>query len=169
MKDEKGKIQTEVKENENENKGGGEKMKLRGEIFLTLKDKDGNVKDERHVNNLIVNGGYDLVSNLIGNVIPTTSKVNQVRIGQGTTAPTPGDTALQDPTGDFQTGVYAHPSTTSFTISASFGTAYQGNISESGLFNSDAPTPIMLARQVFTPIAKASSDTLEIVWQISLA
>ena len=38
-----------------------EELKLRGDVAIVLKDKDGNVKDSREINNLVVSSGLEFI------------------------------------------------------------------------------------------------------------
>lgn len=71
-----------------------ENLKIKGLVELILKDKQGNVVDQRLVKNTITNAALAVVSGLIGNVDAQTA-FTYLAVGVGTTSETAGDTALE--------------------------------------------------------------------------
>lgn len=149
-----------------------ETLKLKGRLLIQLFDKDGKIKEERDIDNLIVTAGKNtaiqqLLGAASGGAQP--AKFNYVGIGTGTTAEASGDTELpteigtrqQDTSPDF-------PSTGRGDIIVSFGVGNgTGAITEAGLFNASTGGN-MLARKTFAVINKGASDVLQITWQVTL-
>ena len=70
-----------------------DKIGLRGDVTIILRDKYGNIIDEREIENTIVDGGFDFICDVIGN----TTQPNDMAwtgIGTGTTAVTTADTII---------------------------------------------------------------------------
>jgi hypothetical protein len=149
-------------------------LQLHGKLDVLLVDELGNLKDERHFDNMIVDAGFEGVAYRIaphdGSVTPT-APWNYIAIGTGSTGPVAGDTALVSELmrrQDMQ-AAYTTTSGKQLQLQVSFGPGEgTGNIAESGLFNA-ASGGDMLARQTFATIAKGASDTLTVTWTITLS
>jgi hypothetical protein len=145
-----------------------DKFGMRGDVTITLRDKDGNVIDVREIRNTIVDAGYDFICDVIGN----TTQPNDMAwtgIGTGVTGVLGTDTTLETEVTRVA-NVYAHSAGTKiFTHTADYaaGTG-TGAITESGLLNA-ASLGTMLNRVVFDVINKGASDTLQVVWTITLS
>jgi hypothetical protein len=149
-------------------------LQLHGKLDILLYDELGNVKDERHLDNLIVDRGFEGVAYRIaphdGTVTPS-SPWNYIAIGTGSTAPAAGNTALVAELVRLQDSQAEYTSTSSkqLKLQVSFGPGQgTGNIAESGLLNASSGGD-MLARQTFSTIAKGASDTLTVTWTITLS
>ncbi|WP_415283016.1 hypothetical protein [Candidatus Nitrososphaera sp. FF02] len=152
---------------------------LQGRVDMVLYDESGNVKDERHIDNLIVDTGVEGVAYRIaphdGTITPS-SPYNYIALGTSDTAVDAADEELsaelavganyareQDATAQ-----YSVSSGNKLILSVVFGPGEgTGSLRESGMFNV-ATGGDMLARQTFTEIQKASGDTLTITWTITL-
>lgn len=155
-----------------------EGLALRGNVDIVLYNEAGAVKDERHIDNLIVDAGVEGVASRIaphdGSINPTAA-YNFIALGTGSTAVAAGDTALaaELPTGanyarlQDTTAQYS-ASTKKLVLSVTFAPGQAtGTLKESGIFNA-ADGGNMFARQTFTEITKASGDTLTVTWTITL-
>ena len=149
-------------------------LQLHGRVDIFLYDESGNMKDERHLDNLIVDSGLEGVAYRIAphdGSITSNAPWNFIAIGTGVTPPLPTDTALQLQVARIQDPVANYTSTSGkqVKLQVSFAPGVgTGVVSESGLFNA-AIGGDMLARQTFAPIVKGSSDTLTVTWIITLA
>jgi hypothetical protein len=148
-------------------------LQLHGKVDIMLYDEDGNIKDERHFDNLIVDSGFEGVAYEIAphNGAATTGPWNYIAIGTGSTAPAAGDTALVSELARLQDGTATYSTTSGkqLQLQVSFGPGQgTGNIAESGLFNAGIGGD-MLARQTFSTISKGASDTLNVTWTITLS
>jgi hypothetical protein len=149
-------------------------LQLHGRVDVILYDEFGNLKDERHFDNMIVDAGFEAVAYRIaahdGVVTPSTGW-NFIAIGTGNTAPTQGDMSLLselDRKQDIQAEYITTPSK-QLKLEVSFGPGEgTGNIAESGLFNTGTGGD-MLARQTFATLSKGASDTLTVTWTITLS
>ena len=128
-------------------------MKLKGNVVLELRKKDGTVIEHEELKNLIVTTGKSRVRDLIGEGIGTgLTGFNSLAIGTGTDAVIVGDTTLQTEVGRALASVSAE-STDSviFEKTFTFATAEEYAITEAGIFDSDVETgSTMLDRLVFS-------------------
>lgn len=153
---------------------------LMGKVDVVLYDELGNVKDERHIDNLIVNDGVEGVAYRIAphdGSIASSAPYNYVALGTSDTAVDASDTGLSAelPAGasyarqQDSTAQYSTSSGNKLILSVVFGPDEgTGNLRESGVFNASTGGN-MFARQTFDEIQKASGDTLTITWTITLS
>lgn len=143
-----------------------ETPKASGTLEIVLRDKDGKVKDQRTVKNLVVDTGLAYIADRMADAAE--SAMSHMAVGTGSTAAAAGDTTLGT-----EAGRVALTSTTQTnedvvyvaTFSAGTGT---GALTEAGLFNA-ASAGTMLCRTVFSTVNKGSSDSLQITWTVSMA
>ena len=141
-------------------------LKLKGRVGLVLKDKDGNVKESREIDNLVVSAGLTYIaSRMVGTA---KNVMSHMGLGSGSTAASAGDTDLGSLLGAREALDSSTASTNTIVYVASFeaGDA-TGAITEAGLFNA-ASAGDMLCRTVFSVISKAADDTLSVSWTITL-
>lgn len=145
-----------------------ETLKLTGQLHIVVRGKDGEIKDEREVKNLVVNAGLEFIaSRMIGTADAVMSHMG---LGSGTTAAAAGDTDLQTALGsrvglassavdgaDAKKVVY----TANFPAGAGTGT-----VTEAGTFNA-ATAGIMLCRTTFAAVNKTADDALSITWTVT--
>lgn len=140
-----------------------------GNVYIELRGPDGELKDARQVNNLVVTAGKNWLATYLAQT--NTSNMIMMAVGTSSTAVTAGDTALN---GEFtgqrvvgtlyasqnlwqNTGVFG-PDVPSSTLTT--------GVNEVGIFN--APTAgTMYTRTTFATINKAPADTLTIIWQVT--
>lgn len=143
-----------------------EGLKLRGDLDIVLRDKDGNIKTQRREENLVVSAGLNFICDRMEGV--SEAVMSHMAVGSGTTAPAAGDTALESPLGTREALDSTTVSSNTITYVASFeagdGT---GAVTEAGLFNA-ATGGTMLCRTTFDVVNKAADDTLQITWVITL-
>lgn len=147
-----------------------ENLKLNGNLNIVLRDASGAIKEERDVNNLVVNAGLAYaISRMVG---AAKSVMSHMAIGSGTTAAAGGQTDLVSILG-------SRKALTSTTISgtnnekvvyvASFAAGEgTGAVTEAGIFNAGSAGD-MLCRTVFAVVNKGADDTLAITWTITLS
>lgn len=138
---------------------------LKGALKITLTDTSGNVKDEKNVNNLVVDSGLDfIISRMTGTA---ESIMSHMAIGSGSTAAAGGDTTLGS---ELERVAITSDDTSNNTITytATFaGGIGTGAVTESGLFN-DPTAGTMLCRTVFGVVNKGVDDIMTINWTITL-
>jgi len=149
-------------------------LTLKGSLRMVLRDANGEVKDERFIDNLVVTVGKSHVtSRMIG---VTQNIMSHMSVGTNNTAAAAGDTTLGtelakvafDATQTQTTTTTTDDSVTHVaTFPAGTGT---GALVEAGIFNAaGANTGVMLCRTVFSVINKGASDSLTITWKVVLA
>lgn len=147
-----------------------EKLKLSGRLNIVLKDKNGAVKTQREVDNLVVNSGLAyIISRMVGTA---KTVMTHMAVGSNNTAAAAGDTALGSQLGSRKsldsttiTGSNNEKVEYVATFAAGEGT---GAITEAGVFNASVSGD-MLCRTVFSVINKAADDTMVITWTITLS
>ena len=141
-------------------------LKLRGDVFITVKGKDGQVKEQRHEKNLIVSSGLNFICSRMKDT--TDGAMSHMALGSGTTAAAAGDTDLGSLLGAREeldsTTVTDNTITYVSSFEAGDGT---GAVAEAGIFNA-AAAGTMLCRVVFPVINKAADDTMSVTWAITL-
>lgn len=140
-----------------------ERIKLRGHIHIVCRDKDGHLKHELEMDNLITTAGKSVVAALLNG--EANNKFDYIALGTGTTAAAIGDTTLQTETHRGQDASTSR-STNVLTVDKLFTMGGSFTISEAGLLNA-ASTGTLLARQVFTGLPLVSGDTLTLTWTIT--
>lgn len=140
-------------------------LKLRGDVALVLRDKDGNVKDERNIKNLIVDSGLNFICDRMKN---DETAMTHMALGSGSTAAAAGDTSLGSQLGSREALDSDTVSSNTITYTSSFeaGDA-TGAVTEAGIFNA-ASGGTMLCRTVFAVVNKSADDSLSVTWQITL-
>jgi hypothetical protein len=146
-----------------------ENLKLRGDVNIVLRDKDGNVKDEREIKNLVVNAGLAYIaSRMVGTAKAVMSHMG---LGAGTTAAGAAQTDLVSMLGarealDSTTIAGVNSAKVVYVSSFEAGDA-TGAVTEAGIFNA-AVGGDMLCRTVFAVVNKAADDTMTVTWTITL-
>ena len=146
-----------------------EGVRLVGSVEMTLIGKNGEVKDIRKFENLIVKTGKDLIADTVGKSTGQPAGAQYVAIGTNTTAPTSDDTQLgaENARG---LATYAHTSgTNSWTETYTFGAGQgTGAVTESGCLNAVSGGSL-LARQTFAVINKGADDSLQVQWTYTIS
>jgi len=147
-----------------------ENLKLSGQLDIVLKDKNGNIKEERTEKNLVVQKGLEFIINRMTG----TSKavMSHMALGSSTTAAVAGQTDLVTILGarealDSTTIPTATKHKVVYVSSFEAGDA-TGAVTEAGIFNA-LTTGDMLSRVVFAVVNKASDDTMTVTWTITLS
>lgn len=140
-------------------------LKLRGDVALVLRDKNGNVKDERNIKNLIVDSGLNFICDRMKN---DETAMTHMALGSGSTAAAAGDTSLGSQLGSREALDSDTVSSNTITYTASFEAAdATGAVTEAGIFNA-ASGGTMLCRTVFAVVNKGADDSLSVTWTITL-
>jgi transcriptional regulator with AAA-type ATPase domain len=155
-------------------------IKAKGQLELKLLDANGNIKELRNVNNLIVTKGLEFIVNRLRVDSSTLPYKPMTHMAIGTTtnaaAPTAEQTALlvEAYRIALDSTTIATQTVTNDTIQyvATFAAGNgTGAITEAGIFNDAAvgtANQIMLCRTVFSVINKGAADTLAITWRIKM-
>lgn len=147
-----------------------EKFKIGATVIVEKHNKKGETTDKRVVHNTVVNGGYDLVCDLLAKVSSRPSPLGYVGMGTDTTSTTTSMTGLGTEWGSRVATTYTHTAgTTNLTLSCTIPehTGATVNLTESGIFNASTGGT-MFNRVTFTAIGKEASDTITVRYLINL-
>ena len=144
-----------------------ENLKLSGQIAIVLKDKDGNVKEERTEKNLVVTTGLNYIASRMKDASATA--MTHMALGSGTTSAAAGQTDLVTLLGARE----ALDSTTVTANAVAYVSSFEagdatGAVTEAGIVNAST-SGTMLCRVVFSVVNKAADDTMTVTWTITLA
>ena len=145
-----------------------ENIKITGDVHVQLFDKDGNVKEERKIKNLVVTTGKGFIA---ASMLKTTTNspvaMTHMAIGSGNTAAAAGDTALGTELGRVTTSGSNTGAVTTFTSTFPAGTG-TGAVTEAGIFNASS-SGTMLCRTVFSVVSKGAADAMSVTWAITVS
>lgn len=148
-----------------------ENLKLSGNVKIVVKDKDGKVKNEQEIPNLVVKSGRDFIaSRMIGT---SADVMSHMAIGTGSTGELAGDTTLAAEVARVvlaTSAVGTGGEENIITYQATFGPGTPGSsaaVVEAGIFN-DGSAGDMLCRTTFAVVNKGTDDTLSITWTITI-
>lgn len=143
-------------------------VKATGKVTYNLLDENGNLKEKRVIENLVVTVGKNFLAAWLAASSQSTGFMEYVGLGTGTTAANVSDTDLETPLAtriqgslSSATNVYSNVA----TFSAGVNT---GAITEAALFSASSGGT-MFARQVFAVINKGAGDSLQVTWQITFS
>lgn len=142
-----------------------------GELTITLIGKDGNVKQQATVPNMVVATGKTFITASMAKTTSNTpAAMSHMALGSGVTAPVTGNTTLQTEfTGgsNVRATLSATPVGNVITYTATFAPGNcTGAVTEAGIFNG-ATASTMLCRTVFSVFNKDAPDTLIVSWNIT--
>ena len=143
-----------------------ESVSLKGNLEVILLDQNGNQKDYRKIENVVVAVGKQIIAaRLVGNTIAVPS---HMAVGTDATAAATGQTALGGELGrvvlDSTTRV-SNVLTYVATFPAGTGT---GALAEAAILNA-AASGNMLCRTTFSVVNKAVGDSIVITWNVTVA
>jgi len=144
-----------------------ENLKLSGQLGIVLRDKDGNIKEERTERNLVVTTGLNYIASRMKDA--TADVMTHMALGSGTTAAAAGQTDLVTLLGARE----ALDSTTVTANAVAYVASFEagdatGAVTEAGIFNA-ASSGTMLCRTKFNVVNKAADDTMTVTWTITLS
>jgi len=144
-----------------------ENLKLSGQLSIVVRDKDGNVKEERTEKNLVVTTGLTYIASRMKDA--TATAMTHMGLGSGTTTEAAGQTDLTTLLGSREAldSTTASSNTIAYVASFEAGDA-TGAVTEAGIFNA-ASGGTMLCRTKFNVVNKAADDTMAVTWTITLA
>ena len=141
-------------------------LKLRGDVAIVLKDKNGNVKESRDINNLVVSAGLTFICSRMAGV--SADVMSHMALGSGTTAVAAGDTDLESILGSREALDSSTASSNTIAYVSSFEAGEgTGAVTEAGIFNA-ATSGTMLCHVVFPVVNKQADDTMSVTWTITL-
>lgn len=147
-----------------------ENIKATGVLHIVLKDKDGNIKVDKTVNNLVVTDGKNAIaSRLSSNAVAVMS---HMAVGSNAASPVAGNTTLGAEIAASRTALTVAGGTVAgntITYAASFGAGVgTGALTEAGIFNAGSGGT-MLCRTSFSVVNKDAADTLTISWAVTIS
>ena len=144
-----------------------ENLKLSGQLAIVLRDKDGNVKEERTEKNLVVTTGLNYIASRMKDA--TATAMTHMGLGSGTTAAAAGQTDLVTLLGSRETldSTTASSNTVVYVASFEAGDA-TGAVTEAGIFNA-LSGGTMLCRTKFNVVNKGADDTMNVTWTMTLS
>jgi hypothetical protein len=142
-----------------------ETLKVTGQVSVVITGKDGQVKDQREIKNLVVTVGKEFIA---GRMVGTPTAMSHMAIGSGTTAADVADTTLETELGRVELGS-ASASGAVVTYTATFppGTG-TGAVTEAGTLNASSGG-VMLCRTVFAVVNKGADDAMAITWAVTVS
>lgn len=146
-----------------------EGLKAKGRLHIVLRDEQGNVKEERDVDNLVVTVG----KNWIASRMKTSGQpveMSHMAIGSGAVAAADANTGLGTELGRVALGtaggtVSGAIVTYTGAFAAGVGT---GAVTEAGVFNASS-AGTMLCRTVFSVVNKGANDSMTITWTVTVS
>jgi len=144
-----------------------ESINVKGNLEVILLDENGNQKDYRKINNLVVAVGKETIaSRMVGN---TTAIMSHMAVGSSNTTATTSQTALGTELGRVALDSTSR-STNTITYVATFGAGTgTGSLTEAGIFNGYPGVGSMLCRTVFSTVTKGAADVIVITWTVSIS
>lgn len=144
-----------------------ETLRLTGKVNLVLTGPDGEVKDTRDIDNLVVLAGRAFIASRMKDA--TATVMSHMAVGTNNTTPVAGDTTLGAEIAASRTALTSTTVTSNAvayvcTFGPGVGT---GAIVEAGIFNASS-AGTLLCRTIFSVINKAAADTLTITWTVTI-
>lgn len=144
-----------------------DKMKAKGKVGIVLKDANGNIKETREIDNLVVDAGLDYIASRMGGT--SAGVMSHMALGSGTTAASAAQTDLVSILGSREAldSTTVTDNTIQYVASFEAGDA-TGAVTEAGIFNAST-AGTMLCRTVFSVVNKAADDTMSVTWTITIS
>jgi uncharacterized membrane protein len=143
-----------------------DKTKATGKLTVEIKDKKGNVKETRELENLVVDTGLAFIASRMKDA--TATAMSHMGIGTGTTAAASGNTALGTEAARVAlTSTTVTSNAVAYVCSFAAGTG-TGAITEAGILNA-ASGGTLLCRTVFSVVNKGASDSMTITWTVTIS
>jgi hypothetical protein len=146
-----------------------ENIKVTGNVLVQLFDKNGNVKEEREIKNLVVTAGKGFIAaSMLKTTTNSPAAMSHMAIGATNTAAANGDTALGSELGRVSLASATNSgAVTTYTASFPAGTG-TGAVVEAGILNNSSGGT-MLCRTVFAVVNKGADDAMSITWAITVS
>jgi hypothetical protein len=142
-----------------------EQIKVTGQVSIVITDKDGQIKDQREIKNLVVTTGKEFIA---ARMVGTPTAMSHMALGSDNTAAANGDTALGGELGRVAlASATAAGAVVTYTASFPAGTA-TGAVVEAGVFNASS-SGTMLCRTVFAVVNKGADDAMSVTWAITVS
>ncbi len=143
-----------------------DKTKATGKLTVEIKDKQGNVKETRELENLVVDTGLAFIASRMKDA--TATAMSHMAIGTGTSAAASGNTTLGTEAARVAlTSTTVTSNAVAYVCSFAAGTG-TGAITEAGILNG-ASGGTLLCRTVFSVVNKGASDSMTITWTVTIS
>ena len=140
-----------------------ETITLKGHVTSILFNEVDGIKQSLDTSNIVVNNGKAWFIDRIGSNTPATASL--IVIGSGVTGATINDTTIESELAS-QNGEVSQPAATTHSVVATFGPGVgTGTVTEYALYASGAA---MIGRIVSGSITKASGDSLQVTYQLTI-
>jgi hypothetical protein len=142
-----------------------EQIKVTGQVSIVITDKNGQIKDQREIKNLVVTTGKEFIA---ARMVGTPTVMSHMALGSNNTAAANGDTALGGELGRVAlASAGATAAVVTYTATFPAGTA-TGAVVEAGVFNAGS-SGTMLCRTVFAVVNKGADDAMSVTWAITVS
>lgn len=145
-------------------------LKMKGKYFVYLYGGTGELKDYRQGDNVVTTVGKDFIASFLNSATAgaATFTGKYVAIGTNTVAEAAADTSLGTEVSR-STGTASYLAGQIFQVKATFATGSgTGAITEYGVFSSNS-AGTMISRDTEAAINKSASDTLTVIWQLTIS
>lgn len=147
-----------------------ENLKLSGRLNIELRGPDGQIKDTREVDNLVVNAGLAFIASRM--TAASAAVMSHMALGSSSTAAAAGQTDVQSILGSRKalsstTIVGANSNQVQYVAAFNAGEA-TGAVVEAGIFNA-ASAGTMLCRTTFAVVNKDAGDTMTVTWTVTIS
>ena len=143
-----------------------DKTKATGKLTVEIKDKQGNVKETRELENLVVDTGLAFIASRMKDA--TATAMSHMAIGTGTSAAASGNTTLGTEAARVAlTSTTVTSNAVAYVCSFAAGTG-TGAITEAGILNG-ASGGTLLCRTVFSVVNKGASVSMTITWTVTIS
>lgn len=147
-----------------------ENLKLSGRLNIELRGPDGQIKDTREVDNLVVNAGLAFIASRM--TAASAAVMSHMALGSSSTAAAAGQTDVQSVLGSRKalsstTIVGANSNQVQYVAAFNAGEA-TGAVVEAGIFNA-ASAGTMLCRTTFAVVNKDAGDTVTVTWTVTIS
>jgi hypothetical protein len=145
-------------------------LKMRGKFFVTLYGPDGEVKDNRHGENVVTTVGKEFIASFLYSsvVAASTFTAKYIAIGTNDVAESASDTGLGTEVSR-STATASYISGQILQLTATFGAGSgTGAITEYGVYSTNT-AGTLVSRDTESAINKSASDTLTVVWQLTIS
>ena len=142
-----------------------DQLKVKGDVTVRVYDKDGNIKDEREIKNLVVTTGKNFIAS---RMVSTPTAMSHMAVGASATAAAAANTTLGSELGRVALAS-SNASGAVVTYVANFpaGTG-TGAVVEAGIFNA-VTAGTLLCRTTFPVVNKGTDHAMSITWQITVS
>lgn len=144
--------------------------KMRGKFFVTLYGADGEIKDHRQGDNVVTTVGKEFIASFFNSAVAAAATFTgkYVAIGTNSVAESASDTSLGTEVSR-STGTASYISGQIFQVRATFAAGSgTGAITEYGVYSSNS-AGTLISRDTESAINKSASDTLTVVWQLTVS